>query len=68
MIKISGPRKPLKHGDSVIYKHPGHEDLSLIGVISGEYGDDRLLVTTPAGHTWALKLCDLFLNESVTSV
>lgn len=63
MIKISKPRKPIRLGDNVLYVHPKNSAYTLSGNVSGEYGDDRLLVTTSTGQTWALKICDLFLDE-----
>jgi len=63
MTKPSKPKKPLSLGDPVFYTHPANSMLTLEGTVSGEYGSDRLLVTTEAGHTWALKICDLFLSE-----
>ena len=65
MVKISKPRRSIKIGDHVIYAHPGNEKLSLTGIVEGEYGEDRLLITTLAGHTGALKLCDLRHHEDI---
>ncbi len=64
MTKPSKPRKPISLGDNVLYTHPANSMLTLQGTVSGEYGNDRLLVTTKSGHTWALKICDLFLSEA----
>lgn len=63
MTRISKPRRVIKEGDRVRYTHPANDALSLVGVVEGDYGENRLLVTTSSGHTWALRICDLTLYE-----
>jgi len=65
VIKIEKPTRPFKKGDRVLYTPPKNERLSFEGIVQDWYGDDRLLVETQAGHTWALKVNDLSFCEEV---
>ena len=63
MVKLSKPRRAIRVGDRVRYEQPNNKKLFLEGIVEAEYGSDRLIVKTPAGHAWALKLSNLTLCE-----
>ena len=63
VIKLKKPTPIFKKGDRVLYTPPRNPHLSFWGVVEDLYGEDRLLVSTQAGHTWALKIDDITLRE-----
>ena len=63
MVKIKEPPHVFKKGDRVLYTPPNDARMSFFGIVEGWYEDDRLIVTTQSGHTWALKVCDITLSE-----
>ena len=59
MTAVVLPKIQLSEGDRVIYHNPISKDWSVRGVVVGFYEDDRAVVETDGGHTWALKIVDL---------
>jgi photosystem II stability/assembly factor-like uncharacterized protein len=57
------PRDLIDMGKRVLFTHPSNDLWSLEGEVTGKYGDDRMLVTTDSGRTWALKIDNLTVVE-----